>query len=448
MSDPTDKYSPKVPLEKLKPVEALALVNRWAKSNRLQQADRDALYDLKDRKLAEFLKHSEVALVAVIIRESPTIGLMRQAIATQGELIYLNFFDRESLMDTDELQHLEILENMASCEFEVDYPADICYFREQHFQADIERYLAIRAERHSTIKQYDRQLNKYNLEKQEAAKAWAEEHRIYLKKVRDGKTLEKGWNERLEKQGFSYDRKPPEHPFPNQKLYPPGPPEPETSYYIGFDNYVPGSLPEVDKAIAWAESILSKTFSHPSEISVETIEQIEENLRDSYLQAIKESVLDIFKRVISGELTDAKEIWKELTAFEVDYSDVIGMYQSSDIYNRIQPSNQFGRWHEINLSPTGYWLVELQSTFNSSITFHIPFDRYHKLKLNIDLGSLPKIQSSDLSFGRSISPEEANQYPLKKLLKILGSKPTDFPCRLEELSARDYEDFDELEDDE
>lgn len=97
----------------------------------------------------------------------------------------------------------------------------------------------------------------------------------------------------------------------------------------------------------------------------------------------------------------------------------------------------FGKWHEINLSYTGYRLIEFQSTLDESITFHVPYDRRSKLKLDIDYDSLPTAESEE-NYGREISIQEQLDYPLVDLLQILGLSLEDFPYKLQKYHKVNY----------
>ena len=106
-----------VTLEELLPVEALALVNRWAKlKSYFYHDDRDALYTLKDRKIAEFVKAGEMKAVAVIVRESEAISRMRESIGNGGEnLEWLDDIagDIHSFLDEEEAAYFSLLSEMA-----------------------------------------------------------------------------------------------------------------------------------------------------------------------------------------------------------------------------------------------------------------------------------------------------------------------------------------------
>lgn len=64
-------FVPISPVEELKPIEALALVNRWMKlKHYFYYEDLNALYELKDQKIVEFVKAGEMQATTVIVRES------------------------------------------------------------------------------------------------------------------------------------------------------------------------------------------------------------------------------------------------------------------------------------------------------------------------------------------------------------------------------------------
>ena len=76
--EPQEKYtvfSPTKPVEDLLPVEALALLNRWAKlRNYFYYDDLDFLYEIKEQKIAEWLEKGELTPTAVIVRETSAIS--------------------------------------------------------------------------------------------------------------------------------------------------------------------------------------------------------------------------------------------------------------------------------------------------------------------------------------------------------------------------------------
>lgn len=54
------------PIDKIVPIEAMVLVNRWAKlKDEFYYDDRDALYDLKDRKIAEMVRNGKAIATKV-----------------------------------------------------------------------------------------------------------------------------------------------------------------------------------------------------------------------------------------------------------------------------------------------------------------------------------------------------------------------------------------------
>ena len=245
---------------------------------------------------------------------------------------------------------------------------------------------------------------------------------------------------RLEKQGFSYAEKPPINPFPENLACPRSPKIPSRTYKVDFENYVPSSLAEVEKALAWCKEIVGDAFpAHPSEIDDFFITfELENQLREIALSEVTEQILAIFADVVEGRLKNPRDIWEKLTDFEIDYSTAIGMEPYLNFRCGETSQREFGKWHEINFSPTGYWLIELQSSLNPEIVFHIPFNRINNLDISIDFDRIPKIQSAQTKFGREANKNEQTRYPIEKLVEILGSSVDDFPYELEKYSKPNY----------
>jgi hypothetical protein len=85
---------------------------------------------------------------------------------------------------------------------------------------------------------------------------------------------------------------------------------------------------------------------------------------------------------------------------------------------------QFSTWHRINLDLTGYWLIEVESNIEPSIKFQIPYA--NALAMGFDLDSLPYRDANEESLESHITLAEQQQYPIVKLLKILGMTAHNF----------------------
>lgn len=199
----------------------------------------------------------------------------------------------------------------------------------------------------------------------------------------------------------------------------------------GYLPYLPGSILEVEEALNWCKAIVGDSFpQHTSEIDDSFLcHELESILRETKLNQIRQQVIEIFSDIIAGYLIAPQEIWKRLTTFEIDYNAAIGMESYIDRWGTTS-HRDFSRWHEINLSPTGHWLIEFRSSVDPTITFHTPYDK-QKIISPANLSSLPLIRVEQAKFGREISNFEQQQYPLSKLLEILDCSVNDFPYNLD-----------------
>lgn len=439
------------PINELLPVEALALVNRWAKlKSYFFYDDRDALYALKDREIAKMFKAGNLIAVKVIARESDAIKHMKAAVANSGrDLDFMGYPNAIDFLDKEEEVHYRLLADLVSgCGIDVEYPEDIYQLWIDRLQPELEAYRIAQAEydteknrRKPILDQYQKDLDDWNKAKQEAAKQWAQEKDLALKHSKSGKSLKKDWLERLEKQGFCFEVPKPVYPFPNQLVCPKKPAYPSKTYNIeSFEQYVPGSIEAVESAIAWAKEIYGDRF--PTEYHKIDDDficcELDSAICELELDAMREQAIEIFQQVINGDLVEPKLIWDKLTDINLDYQNAIGMKCHFDRRNWDRYSHaDYGEWHKINLSPTGHWLLEFQSTEIADITFHVPYDRIPSLKLGFNVDIMPRVEAEN-KMGREISIQEQNDYPLPELLAILGSSASDFPHGLQNYSEVNY----------
>ncbi len=449
------------PVEQLQPVEALALLNRWVKlKDYFHYDDRDTLYALKNRQIAKFVRAGEMQATAVIVRESQAIQGMRTQLANGGQdLNWMDYcIDINSYLSDIESEYYSLLYIMGdSSGIEVEYPEDIYTLWMQEIEPKLEAYKLAKTEyefelkhKQPILKEYSEHCAQYQKKKQEAAFKWAQDNKVKVARSNSRKSFKKDWIETLERQGFSYADSAPINPFHSELTTPEPPVIPDRTYKITFETYVPGSLPEVESAISWCKSIVGDTFpKHLNEIDSNfLVDNLERDILKSALDEIRSEVLDIFREVLEGQLKDPEEIWDKLTDFDIDYSNAIGMEGYTNFRSYETSHREFGKWHEINFSPTGYWLIEFQSFVNPEITFHVPYDNLHKLNIKLDVGMLPQTYSTQSSFGREITVEEQRKYPLKKLLQILGWSADDFSFGLKEYSRARFSYSSDEDDDE
>lgn len=192
---------------------------------------------------------------------------------------------------------------------------------------------------------------------------------------------------------------------------------------------------DIEAALDWARETLNQPNLKVSDITDDMECTLEHNVAEEALEKMRFEAVEIFKKVVNGELNDPLEIYNQLTNLDLDYAYAIDMNSYSDHYGNTTHSN-FSRWHEINFSPTGHWLIEFESKVDSIITFHIPYDRAESLKLIPP--NLPKEESKQDTFGRPITCSEQKEYPISQLLKMLGKKPEDFPHGLQKHKRPGY----------
>lgn len=185
---------------------------------------------------------------------------------------------------------------------------------------------------------------------------------------------------------------------------------------------------ELDDALSWARTVLNNPCLEIEAINDRLIDsELEKYISDDALNFLKVAALKIFQQIIDRQLIGVQAIYDKLTELPLDYG-AIGMNTYSNFQSRQTVHAQFSKWHQLNLDLTGYWLVEFESKIDPSIIFQIPHT--NALAMGFNLNSLPDKDSSQDNFEPEITHTEQQQYPIVKLLKILGVSPQDFPQRL------------------
>lgn len=450
------------PIVELKPVEALALINRWLKlENYFYYDDRDKLYDLKYRKIVEWLELKEMVATAIIKRDNPTFAAMEEQIVYDGEDLNIldNYFDIEKLDLTDEdLHNYQVLDDFCCYNYEIAYSDDIIASEEAKYSQELAEYKVAKAAydlemkaQQPLISEYKHQLSSWLLQKFALAEQWAKENNIKIPGCKSD-SRKKKFISSLERQGFKFDEPQPQRQYKHLQG-PSKPIKPALTYVVTPDDYVPGSIPEIEKALIWAEQFVYNMPEY-DELSDNFIVDLQYKIKDYILGKHQKLALDIFQQVVDGELYNSKEIYSALTKLNIDYFSSIGM-KSYKNRNRNYRHADYSRWHQINFSATGYWLVEFQSLLEPSITFHIPYDACKQLDFKLNHEVLPTVESSEETYGRQVSKIEQENYPITKLVKLLGYEVSDFPYKLQKYSKPysyhahsfwDDEDEDEYED--
>lgn len=132
------------PITELTPVQALALVNRWAKlKSDFFYDDVDALYELKYCKIVEWVRAGEMIATKVIMRLSPAIESMKAEIANGGNnletLGYSDTVDDWNLTDEEKHDHSVLVKFCCNDEYEVSFPEDIVAARKHEYQEKLKK---------------------------------------------------------------------------------------------------------------------------------------------------------------------------------------------------------------------------------------------------------------------------------------------------------------------
>ncbi len=427
-------YTAGAPVNQLHPHQALALINRYAKlKNHFYYADIDVLYDIKDSKIQEWVKAGEMVATKVIQRANYTFDAMKATIALDGENLepWDDYFDTDSFVPEDVQPILRSLWDLVE--------NGVCIFRDKIlYESELVEYLAVKAiydaeiQRRKPIQsEYSKLCNRWESLRWDSVCKWAQE-----KKLTPPTNSQRKRNRFIayaQKLGFSYPPIGVTKPVFAKLACPQAPKKEE---YVTAGDYQIGMDEEVDAAITWM-----KNFA--PEIG-ETIDE-DYNLWDSEIPSLievcyrqishKETIataLNVMREALSGKFT-TKELWDKLSDLRIDYENAIGMKCNYNFRSRSQQHRGYSKWHEINFSLSGYWLVEFQSTVDPTVMFHVPYDR-----VSVEVNKLPVVQSDQEQYGCEISEEEQNNYPLLSLLSILGYTEYDFPHDLKKYVPRQH----------
>ncbi len=452
------------PINELTQIEALVLVNRWLKmKSYFFYADSDELYALKGRKIAEFVRNGSLRMVKVIRRETEAIIGMRNQIENGGkDLGWLDLISsayHAAIENHPGYDHYRVLVDLVNGGLEV--PVD-----ETIYQLQKDEYDHLFAEYSKEKQQYD-----------ELYKEWNAEHKIYLQAsanyekevfcqflvyidaleiksaedkqvasfLRKHQNLSKKQRGRVRKlitqYKFEIAQPRPSKPIQQPKA-PKLPKAPDKIVYVGVDEYVAGSDKSVEDAFQWLKSYAEERLSLP-ECITELDDfficcELENELAEDSLDEMRTEALKIFESVLNGSLSDPYKIWDKLTELELDYYDALGMTSYTNYRYHQTRQKDFSKWHEINFSRTGFWLVEFQSAENEAITFHMPYDQAVKIFSESMLSNLPTDETDQIGYGREITVNEQRDYPISDLVKILGMTEDDFPHGLRNYNKANY----------
>lgn len=438
-----------IPVDQLHPHQALTLVNRWAKlKGYWYQNHLEALYTLKDKLIFQWVDQGSMVVNKVIQRESLAIAKMKAEIDSKGakleHLDPLGFDWENTLSHADHFHHWAVLQDLVNGEIQVSFPESIQSQLQQAYRLKLVEYeqqmlVYLEAQRRDQKRwlQYQKNFRHHVADIKKALQSVLEstskkkgigEFRQALSWLDSGSISDKQAHqiiEVLKKHQISVHC--PDGILP-QVVEEPIAPEPPILYTeLQPSLYIVGSLPEIEAAVDWARSVLDQPHLQVSDINEDWVNQLEDRIANDALNTLKALALQVFEQVIQGELTDSQAIYNALTALPLNYSEAIGM-ESSRAQWEDTKHREYSRWHEINLSLTGFWLVEFQSKIDPSVSFHIPYDRAIALGFNpqnVLVGT-----SDQLSFGREISVAEQQDYPIQELLNILGKEVDRLPRKL------------------
>ena len=449
-------FTAEIPVSQVHPHQALALINRWIKLKGYWfHEDRDALYKLKDDCILEWVKEGTMIPVKVIERETEAIKGMKQQIANGGA--DLEPLDRwgsgwnEFIEASQYYCYYDTLSNFAGGKIIVPLP-----------QEEQDRLLG---EYSQAEEEYNRSRNLYN-KKLKELNSQLSQPKLYRKLALElenfSLSLQKSKQNQLSQPiqclktgSLTINQAQPllkllkRIKFPIDSLIentltvypvkePQEPQKPALAQTIDSEGYVPGSIPHVEEALSWAKEKLGNSSLQYADFSEDFIfGVIEPIVAEDALEILRSETLDIFQDVLKKKNLSPEEVYESLTRLRLDYEDAIGMRSYTNRWHDTKHTD-YSKWHEINLSFTGGWLVEFESKTDASICLHIPYDL---VKNRIDVEPLPHEFSDQVTYGREVSPSEQKAYPIVGLLAILGKNPSDFPCELKRYSLWDYEDI-------
>ncbi len=459
-------FTAEIPISQLHPHQALALINRWIKLKGYWfHEDRDALYKLKDDCILEWVKEGTMIPTKVIERETEAIKGMNHQLATGGA--DLEPLDRwgngwnEFLEASQYYCYYDTLSNFAGGEIIIPLPQEEQDRLLGEYNQAEEEYKRSHDLYCKNLKELNSRLSQPKLYRKLALEL--ETFSVSLQKSKQNQLVQPiQW---LKTGSLTINQAQPllkllkRIKFPIDSLientltvHPvkelQEPQKPVLARTIDSEGYVPGSISHVEEALSWAKERLGNSSLRCADFSEDFIfGVIEPIVAEDALEILKSKALDIFQDALKKKNLSPKEVYESLTGLRLDYEDAIGMRSYTNRWHDTKHAD-YSKWHEINLSFTGGWLVEFESKADASICLHIPYDL---AKNRIPVESLPREFSEQETYGRGITPSEQKAYPVAELLAILGKNPSDFPCELKRYSRWDCEDFsldsdDELDD--
>lgn len=432
-------YVASKPIEELHQHEALALVNRYAKLKGKHYEDIDYLYSIKHRKILEWLNEGTLKATKVIKRESNLWSWLQTAIDNKGTNLELlpesegDYIDTESWMSDDILPIYRAIYDLIEGEIEL-------HLSEAELQEILIEYETKLQNYHKALKiwqeeqtEYQKQYSQWENELNKALYEWAS-----LKKLTVPKKKQKLQNfvNNARQQGFIF----PDAPKQPHARKPESPTKPDKNYYISGTEYEIGMRPQVDAAIAWVKSQdWLKTTENYKDWDYKVFSDIEQKYWDEYCQEFKENeiadALISFQKILTASMS-AEGIYEELTQHSINYEEIgIGTHFKYQRWgNSYYEHKYFHKGNEIAFSRTGLWLVEFESLIDSSITFHIPYSSAPKNLIKHLTSEFSEVES----YGREITEEEMEIYPLKGLLDILDEDIDSLPFDFKDYSPRRF----------
>jgi|GEM_PF-2915031 len=448
-------YTAEAPVNQLHSHQVLALINRYAKlKNYFYYADIDVLYDIKDSNIREWVKAGEMVATKVIQRANYTFEAMKTTIALHGEPLEPwddDHFDTDNFVPEDVQPILRSLWDLVE--------NGVCIFRDKLlYESELVEYLAVKAiydaeiQRRQPIQsEYSKICNRWKSLRWDSVCKWAKENK--LNPPTKSKRKRDRFIAHAQRLGFSYPPIGVTKPVFTKLICPKAP---EKEEYVTASDYQIGMDEEVDTAIIWMKNfaveigeIIDADYKCWNSC-IPTL--VEDHYRQVSHQKATATAIEVMREALFGRLT-AKQIWDKLSDLRIDYENAIGMKCRYNFQIKSQQHRGFSKWHEINLSLSGYWLVEFQSTVDSTVIFHVPYDRVSIISA-VEVNQLPVVHSEQEHYGCEISEEEQNNYPLLSLLSILGYTEYDFPRGLKKYVPRQHyhhsqyyvNDWDELDD--
>ncbi|MBW4507923.1 MAG: hypothetical protein KME64_15620 [Scytonematopsis contorta HA4267-MV1] len=431
-------------LNNLSQLEALVLINQWAKVQvYFRYDDKNKLDEIKHQKIQELFNSGILEITKVIVGESPFFQKMQEEIKLGGK--NLNWFDDcctvdELMRESDTYQHYSSLSKLYCGEFQklkdeeqYSYELEKYAIQMQQYQQELEQYQLINTERDVQKKENEALIKEYEIKLYTRFKSFlltldnlSEDEKKFINKWNITKLSEhqkQRINRCIRERKFDYEPKPKKIRFPYLP-YIWKPHEPERYIEIEPESYEYGTVSEVDLAIDWVKSF-NKKFQI-QKLNENFLCKLEDKISDNVFAFYKEQALLIFQKILRGNkgFRTPKDIYNALTSLPIDYG-YLGMELTYD---------DFCKWHEVNLSHTGFWLIEFKSTLHPEILFHIPYDQ-NKEKFTLEV---PHEKSNIENYVREVSDEQQKLYPIEKLVELLGYTSDDFPYKLQHYQRRSY----------